>query len=172
MRLTGREEHDRAVGVQVTGRAQAPVFRLWSQERATEAEKLSWLVLGRNAAAGGAETLLLEQAALSLLARRAGLGTGGLATAFGLDELAVRREGEQGAAITLGKRLARNLYAAYERSLAGALGTLQVFYDLSARLTLRAEAGDRSGVDLVYALSYDRLGGPTQPAQVRPLPRR
>ena len=57
-------------------------------------------------------------------------------------------------------------------SLSGALGTLQVFYDLSARLTLRAAAGDRSGVDLIYALSYDRIGGPTQPSQARPLPRR
>ena len=115
---------------------------------------------------------MLEQAALSLLARRAGLGVGGLARVFGLDELSVRREGEQGAAITLGKQLARKLYAAYERSLSGALGTLQIFYDLSARLTLRAEAGDRSGVGLVYALSFDHFGGPTVPVQGRPLPPR
>lgn len=167
-----RPDLDRPVGVQVTGRAQAPILRLWSQEPATEAEKLAWLVLGRSAAAGGAETMMLEQAALSLLARRAGLGVGGLARVFGLDEVSVRREGEQGAAITLGKQLARKLYAAYERSLSGALGTLQIFYDLSARLTLRAEAGDRSGVGLVYALSFDHFGGPTVPVQGRPLPPR
>ncbi len=170
--LAVRSDLDRPVGVQVTGRAQAPILRLWSQEPATEAEKLAWLVLGRSAAAGGSETMMLEQAALSLLARRAGLGVGGLASVFGLDELSVRREGEQGAAITLGKRLARKLYAAYERSLSGALGTLQIFYDLSARLTLRAQAGDRSGVDLVYALSFDQIGGPTAPVQGRPMPRR
>ncbi len=161
--LAVRPDLERAVGMQVTGRAQAPVLRLWSEVPATEAEKLSWLVLGRGAAAGSAETALLEQAALSLLARRAGLGTGGLASAFGLDEFTVRREGEQGAAITLGKRLGRRLYAAYERSLSGALGTLSVFYDLSARLTLRAQAGERTGLDLIYALSYDRIGKATAP---------
>ncbi|MEY4710782.1 MAG: hypothetical protein RIS88_232, partial [Pseudomonadota bacterium] len=155
-----RADLERPVGVQITGRAQAPVLRLWSQEPATEAEKLSWLVLGRGAATGSGETVLLEQAALSLLARRAGLGTGGLAGAFGLDEFTLRREGEQGAALTLGKRLGRRLYAAYERSLSGALGTLYVFYDLSARLSLRAQAGDRTGLDLVYALSFDRAGAP------------
>lgn len=155
-----RTDLERPVGVQITGRAQAPVLRLWSREPATEAEKLSWLVLGRGAAAGSGETVLLEQAALSLLARRAGLDTGGLAGAFGLDEFTLRREGEQGAALTLGKRLGRRLYAAYERSLSGALGTLYVFYDLSARLSLRAQAGDRTGLDLVYALTFDRPGTP------------
>jgi translocation and assembly module TamB len=155
-----RPDLERPVGVQITGRAKAPVLRLWSQEPATEAEKLSWLVLGRSAAAGTGETVLLEQAALSLLARRAGLGTGGLASAFGLDELTLRREGEQGAALTLGKRLGRKLYAAYEHSLSGALGTLYVFYDLSARLSLRARTGDRTGLDLIYALSFDRVGAP------------
>ncbi len=155
-----RSDLAQPVGVQITGRAQAPVLRLWSQAPATEAEKLSWLVLGRSTAAGSGETVLLEQAALSLLARRAGLGTGGLAGAFGLDTFTLRREGEQGAALTLGKRLSRRLYAAYERSLSGALGTLYVFYDLTTRLSLRAQAGDRTGVDLVYALSFDRPGDP------------
>ena len=161
--LAVRTDLDRQVGVQVTGRARAPVFRLWSQAPATEAEKLSWLVLGRGAAAGGADTALLEQAAVSLLTRRAGLGKGGIAAAFGLDEVSVRAGGEQGAAITVGKRLGRRLYAAYERTLAGAVGTLYVFLDLGARLTLRAEAGDRTGLDLIYALSFDEPAAPARP---------
>lgn len=167
-----RPHLDPPVGIQVTGRARAPVLRLWSQEPATEAEKLSWLVLGRSAAAGSAETVLLEQAALALLARRAGLGAGGIASAFGLDEFTLRREGEQGAAITLGKRLGRKLYAVYERSLSGALGTLYILYDLTARLTLRAQAGDRTGLDLVYALSFDHvLAAPSGPPADTPPPR-
>lgn len=142
------------VGVQVTGRAQAPVVRLYSSPPLSEAETLSWLVLGRASAAGGAEAALLQRAALALVAGRGG-ASGGLAQRFGLDELSVRREGEQGPAITLGKRFADNLYAAYERTLSGAVGTLYLFYDLSRRLTLRAEAGDRTGLDLIYTLSFD-----------------
>ncbi len=43
----------------------------------------------------------------------------------------------------------------YERSLSGALGTLYIFYDLSRRLTLRAQTGAQSAVDLIYTLRYN-----------------
>jgi translocation and assembly module TamB len=74
---------------------------------------------------------------------------------LGLDELGFKREGAEGPAVTLGKRLGRNLYASYERSLAGAVGTLYVFYDLSQRLTVRAQAGERAAVDLIFTFAYD-----------------
>ncbi|AEG93639.1 Conserved hypothetical protein [Ramlibacter tataouinensis TTB310] len=144
------------VGVQVTGTAQAPFVRLYSEPELSEAEKLSWLVLGRASASGGAEAALLQQAAVALLASRTGSGGGrGIAGRLGLDELSVRRDGEDGAAVRLGRRFAQNFYAAYERSLSGALGTLYVFYDLSRRLTVRAEAGDRTAIDLIYSFSFD-----------------
>jgi translocation and assembly module TamB len=57
--------------------------------------------------------------------------------------------------VTLGKRFARDFYASYESSLGGALGTLNIFYDISRRLTLRARAGERTAVDLIYTFSFD-----------------
>ena len=144
------------VGVQVTGTAQAPFVRLYAEPDLPEAEKLSWLVLGRPAAEGGAETALLQQAAVALLASRTGnTGGRGAAGLLGLDELSFKREGADGPAVTLGKRLGENLYAAYERSLSGALGTLYVFYDLSRRFTLRAQAGERAALDLIFTFAYD-----------------
>lgn len=145
------------VGVQVTGTAQAPFVRLYAEPDLPEGEKLAWLVLGRPAASGGAETALLQSAALALLQSRGGGGGGkGPAALLGLDELGFRRgDGAEGPAVTLGKRLGRNLYASYERSLTGALGTLYVFYDLSQRFTLRAQAGERSAVDLIFTFAYD-----------------
>jgi len=154
--LAIRPRLEQRVGVQVTGRAQSPFVRLFSEPDLPEAEKLAWLVLGRSAAAGGAETALLQSAALALLQSRTGSGGGrGPAQLLGLDELGFRREGAEGPAVTLGKRLGRNLYASYERSLSGALGTLYVFYDLSQRLTVRAQAGERAAVDLIFTFSYD-----------------
>ncbi|HEY1231576.1 MAG TPA: translocation/assembly module TamB domain-containing protein, partial [Ramlibacter sp.] len=145
------------VGVQVSGTAQSPFVTLYSEPDLTEAEKLSWLVLGRASAAGGAETALLQQAAVALLASRGGRGGDGkgIAGIVGLDQLSVSRQGAEGPAVTLGKRLGRNLYAAYERSLAGAVGTLYVYYDLSRRVTVRAQAGERSALDLIFTFSYD-----------------
>lgn len=154
-----RPRLDPDVGVQVSGRAQSPDVRLYSAEPMPDSEKLSMLVLGRSGTTGGAEAALLQRAALALLAQR-GTGDdrgvpGGIAGLLGLDELSVRRDEDTGAAFVIGRRIARNLYASYERSLSGALGTLYVFYDISQRLTLRAEAGERTAVDLIYRFSYD-----------------
>jgi translocation and assembly module TamB len=149
------------VGVQITGTALAPRVRLFAEPDLPEAEKLAWLVLGRAAAAGGAESAVLQQAALALLGGNGKGLSGGLAEALGLDELSVRgastaSDGStSSAAVTLGKRLSRNFYVAYERSLAGTLGTFYIFYDLSRRFTLRAQTGEQSAVDLIFTLNYE-----------------
>ncbi len=149
------------VGVQITGTALLPSVRLYAQPELSDAEKLSWLVVGRPSAAGGAETALLQQAALALLGSKSGGMSGGLAASLGLDELSFRGAASNGdgtttgGAVTLGKRFSRNFYAAYERSISGALGTLYVFYDLSQRFTVRAQAGEQSAVDLIFTVPYD-----------------
>jgi len=142
------------VGVLITGTAQAPFVRLYAEPELPDAEKLAWLITGRPAPATGAEAALMQQAALALLASRKSGGRS-LAGVVGLDELSVRRDTAEGAVVTLGKRFARNFYASYERSLSGALGTLYIFYDVSRRLTVRAQAGERAGVDLIFTFAFD-----------------
>ncbi|WP_225980934.1 translocation/assembly module TamB domain-containing protein, partial [Paracidovorax avenae] len=150
-------------GVQVSGTAKAPRVALYSDPDLPDAEKLSWVVLGRSTAAGGAEAALLQQAALALLGGGGGnAGAGNFASRLGLDEIGFRGpnsgasgEDASGAALTFGKRLSKDLYVTYERSLSGALGTLYIFYDLTQRLTLRGQTGVQSAVDLIYTLRYD-----------------
>lgn len=150
------------VGVQITGTALLPRVRLYAQPELPDAEKLSWLVVGRSSASGGAEAAMLQQAALALLGSKGGGGmSGGLAASLGLDELSYRGASSNTdgstteSALTLGKRFSRNFYAAYERTISGALGTLYVFYDLSQRFTVRAQAGQQSAVDLIFTVPYD-----------------
>jgi translocation and assembly module TamB len=149
------------VGVQITGTALLPRVRLYAQPELPDAEKLSWLVVGRSSASGGAEAALLQQAALALLGSKSGGMSGGLAASLGLDELSYRGASSNNdgstteSALTLGKRFSRNFYAAYERTISGALGTLYVFYDLSQRFTVRAQAGQQSAVDLIFTVPYD-----------------
>ncbi|QXL84721.1 translocation/assembly module TamB domain-containing protein [Comamonas sp. NLF-1-9] len=156
--LALRPQISERVGVQVSGSALAPRARLYSDPEMPDAEKLSWLVLGRSAAAGGAEAALMQQAALALLSG-GGDPAGGVAQRLGLDEIGFRgpdgASGLNGAALTLGKRLSRRLYVAYEHSLAGAMGTLYIFLDLSRSLTLRGQTGAQSALDLIYTLRYD-----------------
>ena len=152
---------DQRVGVQILGTALLPRVSLYAQPDLPEAEKLSWLVLGRASASGGSEAAVLQQAALALLGGKDGGMSGGLAASLGLDELSYRGASNNAdgttsqGAVTLGKRFSRNFYVAYERSISGALGTLLVFYDLSQRFTIRAQAGQQSAVDLIFTVPFD-----------------
>jgi translocation and assembly module TamB len=149
------------VGVQIIGTAQLPRVRLYSDPELPDSEKLAWLVLGRPATGAGAEAAVLQQAAMALLAGNRRSSSEGLASRLGLDELGFRGQASNAdgsttaAALTLGKRLSNDLYVSYERSLAGALGTVSIFYDVSRRLTLRARAGEENAIDLIFTLRYD-----------------
>ena len=147
-------------GVQITGTAQAPRVRLYSEPQLSDVETLSWVVLGRASATSGGESVLMQQAALALLG---GLGKGGsggsLASRLGLDEIGFKGPSSgsdlRSTAVTVGKRLSKDFYVTYESSLGGVIGTIYVFYDLTQRLTLRGQAGQKSALDLIYTLKYD-----------------
>ncbi len=149
------------VGVLISGTAQIPRVRLFSDPELPDSEKLAWLVLGRPASGAGAEAAVLQQAALALISRSGGGFDGGLARAFGLDELsfagsATNADGTtSAAALTLGKRISNKLYLSYESSLAGAMGTVSMFYDLSRRFTVRARAGEENAIDLIFTTAFD-----------------
>ncbi|MBC7728939.1 MAG: translocation/assembly module TamB domain-containing protein, partial [Microbacteriaceae bacterium] len=158
--LAIRPNLDQRAGVRITGTAQSPRVALYSQPQVTDAETLSWMMLGRSTAGGGAETILMQQAALALLGGLGPKGGGGnFASRFGLDEIGFKGPATgqdlRSSAITLGKRLSNQVYVTYEASLAGALGTLYVFYDLGRHLALRGQAGTRGAVDLIYTVTYD-----------------
>ncbi|WP_394755674.1 translocation/assembly module TamB domain-containing protein [Rhodoferax sp.] len=160
--LALRPNLQQRVGVQISGTALSPVVRLYAEPDLPESEKLAWLVLGRSGASGGAETAMLQQAALALLGGNQKGISSSLAQALGLDELSVSGGASStngsstgGATVTLGKRVSQDFYVAYERSLAGTLGTLSIFYDLSRRFTLRAQTGEKSAVDLIFTIRYD-----------------
>jgi len=150
-------------GVHIQGTANAPRVRLYSEPQLPDAETLAWILAGRDPADGGAQGALLQQAALALL----GGGDDGsvpltaqIASRLGLDEIGLagsaEGEGGAGAALSLGKRLSSNLYVTYEQSLAGAAGTLYIFYDLARNLTLRGQSGySGSALDLVYTVRRD-----------------
>jgi translocation and assembly module TamB len=143
------------VGVLISGTALNPFVRLYAEPDLPDAEKLAWLVTGRAAPATGAESALVQQAALALLSGRNGSGKQGIAATLGLDELSFRREGSEGPSVTVGKRFGRHFYAAYEKGLAGAIGTLYIFYDVTRKFTVRAQAGERQAVDLIYTFTFD-----------------
>lgn len=159
---------DQRVGVKLRGTALAPRLQLYSDPELPESEKLAWLVLGRPASGAGTEAALLQQAALALIGRRGIASDGGLQRALGLDEISFRGETQKtdgsssAAALTLGKRISRQLYLSYSRSVIGTTGTVALLYDLTRQLTLRAKAGDDNALELVFTRRYDSLFPPSR----------
>lgn len=162
--LALRPHPTQKVGVEIGGTAQSPRVRLYADPDLPDSEKLAWLVLGRPASGAGAEAAVLQQAALALLS--GGTDDGSLAQRLGLDDLSFQGEAVNpdgtttAAALTLGKRLSEQLYVSYSRSVAGAVGTVAVFLDLSRHLTLRAQAGDDNAIDLIFTHTFDGRGAP------------
>jgi translocation and assembly module TamB len=158
--LAIRPNLSQRVGVLITGTALLPRIRLYSDPDMPDADKLAWLVMGRSAAGGGAESAVLQQAALALLGGNGKTLSGELAGALGLDEISLAQGSRSdatatGAAVTLGKRLSKDIYIVYETSLRGTFGSFYVFYDLSRRLTLRAQTGQDNALDLIYTIRKD-----------------
>jgi translocation and assembly module TamB len=148
-----RPNTDVRVGVLVTGTALTPRVRLFSEPEMSEMDKLSWLVLGRAGdALGGADTALLQRAALALLAGENGGGSAQFTKAIGLDEVSLRQtEGEvRETVVTLGKQISQRWYVGYERSLAATAGSWQLIYRVARRFTLRAQTGEDSSLDVIW----------------------
>jgi len=168
-------------GVEVLGTVQAPKVRLVSDPNVPDAEKLSWIVLGRGmdqaAAGAGADSALLLSAANAILGGREGKGLPQqLFRALGFDEVSVgaaeregsraqttvagslgtaRDQGLPGTVVQVGKRLSTSAYLSYEHSLLGLESVVKLTYALSRRISLVARTGTDNAVDVFYTFSFD-----------------
>jgi translocation and assembly module TamB len=146
-------------GVAVRGTVLVPRVTLVSEPTVPDAEKLSWLVLGRPlASAGSGDTGALQAAAASLLSQGAAAGVESqLASSFGLENFSVGKsnDGLQQRIVTVGKQISARLYVSYEQGLENTSSVLHFKYTLTPKLTLEAEAGARSALSLFYNLVFD-----------------
>ena len=152
-----RPDVDVRVGVVVSGTALYPRVRLFSEPDLSDLDKLSWLVLGRaSETTGGADTALLQQAALALLSGEGPGVTDRLIKSIGLDAVSVRQS--QGAVkdtiVSLGKQISKRWYVGYERGLNTTAGTWQLIYRVAQRVTVRAEAGSDNAIDVNWTLRW------------------
>lgn len=157
--LATRPNLDVAVGVAVTGTALNPRVRLYSDPEMSDTDKLSWLVLGREPdGLGRADSALLQRAAMALLAGEGESPTDAFLAHIGLSDFGVRQAGEgaeQTTVVSLGKQLTRRWYLGYERSVNATTGTWQLIYRIAQRFTLRAQSGEDSAIDLIWAWRWD-----------------
>jgi translocation and assembly module TamB len=142
-------------GLEVTGTARHPVLRLVSTPAVPDAEKLSWIVLGRVPESGSIDSSLLLAAAGNLLG---GQSVGQLGRSIGVDELSLRQretgDALQGQVVTVGKRLSSRAYLSYEQGLSDVGGLTKFSYTLTPRITLVTRTGTEDAIDLFYSFRF------------------
>src|SRR5690606_568639 len=158
--LAMKRDQEVAAGVSIGGTVLAPRITLVSEPPLPEADKLSWLVLGRglDAVAQG-DLAVLQAAAGALLGGRESVGTQArIANALGLDTISLTggENGLEERIVTVGKQLSSRLYVSYRQGLENLTSVLLLLrYQLTRRLTLEAEAGSRSAFSIFYNIAFD-----------------
>ncbi len=143
-------------GVEIRGTALNPAIKLVSVPEVSDSDKLAWLVLGH-----GMDRVGQDQFAMLSLAAGALLSQGQsvplqtrFARAAGLDSFNVGGSDAESASVSLGKRLAPNLYLSYEKEVTGLLNVARLTYDLTSNWSVRTQAGSESAVDVLYTFSF------------------
>jgi translocation and assembly module TamB len=117
-----------------------------SEPEMSDSDKLSWLMLGRAPeTVGGADTALLQQAAMALLAGEGEAPSDQVLRRLGLTNFTVGQKTDadntRQTVVSLGRQVSKRIYVGYERSVTTASYNWQLIYRIAQRLTLRAQAG-------------------------------
>ncbi|MDO8312143.1 MAG: translocation/assembly module TamB domain-containing protein, partial [Sideroxyarcus sp.] len=142
-------------GVEVTGTVRHPTVRLVSTPNVPDAEKLSWIVLGRVPESSGVDSSFLIAAAGNILG---GQSIGQLGRALGMDELTLQQQTSgdplQNQKVTVGKRLSTRAYLSYEHGLSDVGGVTKFTYTLTPRITVVTRTGTEDALDLFYSFRF------------------
>jgi translocation and assembly module TamB len=154
--LAYRKGLDVEAGVEVSGTARKPVIRLVSNPNVPDAEKLSWIVLGRVPDSSGVDSSLLLSAATNIMG---GQSASKIGRAVGVDELSLNQKAGgvdplQSQVVTVGKRLNPRAYLSYEQGLSSNTGITKFTYTLTPRITLVTRTGVEDALDIFYSFRY------------------
>lgn len=165
-------------GVEVVGTVAAPQVRLVSDPVVPDAEKLSWLVLGR-----GSDQLAGSDASLLMSAASAIFGGDGsrnvprdIVQGLGFDEFSIGASSNGNSSrlpnqtiagstsngnttstdqvVSIGKHLRPGLVLSVESGLSDASGAIKLSWQLTRRISIIGRTGSESAVDVSYTFSF------------------
>src|SRR5690606_23617174 len=138
-----------------------------------DAEKLSWLVLGRPPEHDGNDAGVLMAAVGAIFGGQSSSATQQLKDSFGIDEISVRSgvpgQGQtmrssvvamggssagSGQVLAVGKQLSNRLRLSYEQALGGATSLVKLTLRLSDRVSLVGTSGTDAALDVLYGFSF------------------
>ena len=167
-------------GVEISGFAQAPQIRLVSEPNVPDAEKLSWLVLGRPPTQEGSDTGVLMAAVGAIFGNQGGAASQRIKDSFGIDEISVRSgvPGQQqamnsrvvsmssssassGQVFAVGKQLSNRLRLSYEQAIGGVDSLVRLTFKVTDKVSVVGTSGTDAALDVFYTFSFG--GKPAAP---------
>lgn|GEM_PF-245157 len=150
---------DVTVGVEVRGKVSQPRLTLYSRPTMSQAEILSWLLLGRplDGTTSG-ESNLIARAALAVGGDQTNAVLQNLGAALGVDDIGLGSaagHGASDAAFMVGKYLTPKLYISYGMGIFSNINTLSLRYTLNSSWKLESQSSsEATGGDIIY--TFDR----------------
>ena len=143
-------------GIDLTGRAQNLSSTVFSDPSMSEADALSYLVLGRALQdATAADGSALSNTAFSMGLKQAALITNQIGQTVGLDELAVSGNNQNTTELVAGKQINSKMYVRYAYGVFTRLGHLLLRYRLSESFTIEVGAGETQSMDILYTIKKE-----------------
>jgi len=144
-----KEFPDVTAGVNVRGTLRQPRITFFSDPSLTQSQILSLLLAG-----GSLESVQNRQngAASQLIAQGGAILAQQFGSKVGIQDVGLESDLTNDTSLVLGRYLSPRLYVSYGVSLTQQLNTLKLRYSLNDRWTIKTEAGQARGADLVYTI--------------------
>lgn len=150
-----RQVDDVIAGIRLSGSAEQPTTKVFSEPAMSQEQALSYLVLGRPLGNSGEDNNMLAEAALGLgLAGSAGI-TGSLASSLGIDDFQLDTEGSgNSTSVVASGNLTEKLSLRYGVGVFEPANTIALRYKLSKKVYLEAASGLASSLDIFYKRDF------------------
>ncbi|QXH33242.1 translocation/assembly module TamB domain-containing protein [Pseudomonas muyukensis] len=150
-----RQVDDVIAGIRLSGSAEQPTTKVFSEPAMSQEQALSYLVLGRPLGGSGEDNNMLAEAALGLgLMGSAGL-TGGLASNLGIEDFQLDTQGSgNSTSVVASGNLTERLSLRYGVGVFEPANTIALRYKLSKKVYLEAASGLASSLDIFYKRDF------------------
>jgi translocation and assembly module TamB len=143
-------------GINLSGRAQEIQSTLFSDPSMSQADILSYLVIGRPLdEATAADGSNLSNSAYALGLRQAATIVNQVGQSVGLDELSVSGSNQNTTELIAGKQINSDLYARYVYGVFSQVGKLLLRYKLTESFSVEIGAGETQSMDILYTIKKE-----------------
>ena len=146
------EAEDIKLGVNLSGRVSQQLdFVLFSEPAMSEADVLSFMVVGRPASNRNGDDGAVAGAALAMGLQSLS-ATRRVGDSLTLDEINFEGGGADDTSVVAGKQLSENWYIRYTYGLFNRVGTFIIRYDIGRGVSIEAGSGAQQSLDLLYSI--------------------